>query len=71
MEIILNEKEYAERCLREHTLGDNPWVSAQILSKYYYEVLGYRQSRIIKALTEFVSEVYPRYANDKACFRAV
>ena len=66
MEIILNEKEYAERCLREHTLGDNPWVSAQILSKYYYEVLGYRQSRIIKALTEFVSEVYPRYANDKA-----
>jgi len=66
MKIILNEKEYAENCLREHTLGDNPWASAQILSKYYYDVLGYRQARIIKALTGFISESYPRYANDKA-----
>lgn len=61
MKIILNEKEYAERCLREKTLGDNAWHTAQILAKYYYHELGYRKVRIQKALTEFISQNYPTY----------
>ena len=65
MEIILNEKEYAERCLREHTMGENAWTSAQILAKYYYST-GLRKARIIRAMTEFISEVYPPYKQDKA-----
>ena len=61
MRIILNEKEYAEQCLREKTLGDNAWQTAQILAKYYYHILGYRKVRIQKALTEFISQNYPLY----------
>lgn len=61
MKIILNEKEYAEQCLREKTLGDNAWQTAQILAKYYYHELGYRKVRIQKALTEFISQNYPPY----------
>lgn len=61
MKIILNEKEYAEQCLRDRTLGDNAWQTAQILAKYYYHELGYRKVRIQKALTEFISQNYPPY----------
>lgn len=61
MKIILNEKVYAERCLKEKTLGDNAWQTAQILAKYYYHELGFRKVRIQKALTEFISQNYPLY----------
>lgn len=61
MRIILNEKEYAERCLREKTVGDNAWQTAQILAKYYYYELGYRKARIQKTLNEFLLENYSSY----------
>lgn len=64
MDIILNEKEYAERCLREHSVGENAWTTAQILAKYYYSN-GLRRTRIIKALTDFISDAYPPYQRDK------
>ena len=54
MQIILNEKEYAERCIQEGSIGENTWQTAQILSKYYYHELGFRKARIQKALTEFL-----------------
>lgn len=65
MKIILNEKEYAERCLREKSLGDNAWQTAQILAKYYYHELGYRKAKIRKALHEFLRDNYPLYRKGK------
>ena len=65
MKIILNEKEYAERCLREKSLGDNAWQTAQILAKYYYHELGYRKAKIRKALYEFLRDNYPLYRKGK------
>lgn len=61
MNIILNEKEYAEKCLRDKTIGDNAWQTAQILAKYYYHELGYRKARIQKALNDFLLENYSLY----------
>ena len=65
MKIILNEKEYAEKCLREKTVGDNAWQTAQILAKYYYHELGYRKARIQKALNEFLLENYSLYRKSR------
>ena len=61
MNIILNEKEYAEKCLRDKTVGDNAWQTAQILAKYYYHERGFRKARIQKALNEFLMENYSLY----------
>lgn len=60
--IILNEKEYAEQCLKAKTIGDKPFFTLSILAKYYYHSHGYRKKKIIDLLTSFISECYPRYS---------
>lgn len=59
--IILNEKEYALKCLEKGDIGDNPYFTLSILAKYYYHSLGYRRKKIAKLLLEFISKHYPRY----------
>lgn len=34
--IVLNEKEYAEECLKNKTIDDKPFYTLSILAKYYY-----------------------------------
>ena len=60
MELILNEKRYAEKCIRDRTMGNNSWSTAQILAKYFYSI-GHRRKQIEKDLTEFVSQNDPQY----------
>jgi len=66
--IILNEKEYAEECLQQRTLNDNPYYTLTILARYYYQYFGYRKKKIAELLTEFISQYYPRYEGNKAAW---
>lgn len=54
--IILNEKQYARRCLEENSLGDNTYITLSIIAKYYYFDCGYKKKKIKELLTEFLSE---------------
>lgn len=65
--IILNEKEYAEHCIREKEIDmKKPYKTLYILGKYYYHVCGYRKRKIEKTLMEFVEQTYPRYEYSKS-----
>lgn len=59
--IIANEKEYAERCLKNGIVGEKPRFTLQILAKYYFHHLGYRNKKIANLLTEHLDKYYPRY----------
>lgn len=59
--IILNEKEYAENCLRNGIIDIKPYFTLSILAKYYYHELGYRKKKISNLLTDYLSKYYPRY----------
>lgn len=63
--IILNEKEYAEECLKNKFIGDKPFYTLSVLGKYYYHCLGYRKKKIVELLTEFISSTYPMYECNK------
>lgn len=64
--IILNEKEYAEECIRNKYVGDKPFHTLSILAKYYYHSLGYKKARIIELLTEFMAKYYAAYNFNRA-----
>lgn len=59
--IILNEREYAEDCLKNGLVDSKPFNTLSILAKYYYHICGYRKKKITTLLLEFLSKHYPRY----------
>lgn len=59
--IVLNEKEYAEECIRNDTITDKPFYVLSTLAKYYYHIHGFRKKKIMALLTEFMEKNYPRY----------
>lgn len=59
--IILNEKEYAENCLRNGLMDSKPFNTLSILAKYYYHCFGYRKKKITALLLDYLSKYYPRY----------
>lgn len=60
--IILNEKEYAEKCINNSDIGDNPYFTISILARYYSNVCGYKPKKIFEILTSFIKSTYPRYS---------
>lgn len=54
--IILNEKEYAEKCIRSATFSKNPYKDLCLIANYYYHNCGYRNKKILSLLTEFMQE---------------
>jgi hypothetical protein len=64
--IILNEKDYAEKCLKEKIISDKPFFTLSILAKYYYHCFGYRKKKITELLTEFIQITYPLYEVNKS-----
>lgn len=64
--IILNEKDYAEKCLKEKVISDKPFFTLSILAKYYYHCFGYRKKKITELLTEFIQITYPLYEINKS-----
>ena len=63
--IILNERVYAEECLKNGTFIDKPFTTLSILAKYYYHVCGYRRTKIYKLLVKFMKDNYQIYSCNK------
>lgn len=61
--IILNEKEFAMRCLQDGLCGERPYQVAMVLAKYYALECGYKPRQILNALKEFFDQYYPDYHN--------
>ena len=63
--IILNEKEYAEECIKNGVINKKPLFTIHLLAKYYWQVQGYRKKQIIEALTSYLDTHYPSYVYDR------
>ena len=63
--IILNEKEYAEECLKNETIDKKPFITLSILAKYYYHHLGYRKKKITESLTYYMEKCCESYSINK------
>lgn len=63
--IVLNEKEYAEECLKNKSISEKPFFTLSILAKYYYHVKNYRKKKITSLLIDFMEKYYPRYDCNK------
>lgn len=61
MKIVLNEKEYAEECLKNNDIGNSPYFTLSILAKYYYHHYGYRKKKITDLLISFLQKNYSKY----------
>lgn len=59
--IILDEKKYAEKCLKNGLMDLKPYYVLCLLAKYYYHHLGYRKKKITSLLLDYLSKYYPRY----------
>ena len=66
MQIILNELEYAEQCLKSNNNAQNPYFTISLLAKYYYHHMGYRKKRITELLTEFMKTRSTVYSVSKS-----
>ena len=64
--IILNEKEYAEDCLKYGLPKVKPMAALFTIAKYYYHHKGYKRERIESALHEFVSKHIFEYSQDRS-----
>ena len=63
--IILNEKEYAEECLKSGIVNGKPLHTINILAKYYHHIMGYRKKQIADLLLAFLEKHYPCYVYTK------
>ena len=63
--IVLNEKEYAEECLKKKSVDNKPYFTLLTIAKYYHTCLGYKRKKIIELLTDFLSACYPKYECNK------
>lgn len=66
--IVLNEKEYAENCLKNGKLSNKPFFDLSIIAKYYYSI-GYKKKKIETLLNDFMRENYDRYEFDEISWR--
>lgn len=64
--IILNEKEYAEECLKNKTINNKPFITLSVLAKYYYHYYGYRKKKITELLADYMDKYYPHYSSNKS-----
>lgn len=67
--VILNECEYAEKCLRDGVIDTKPFNTLSILAKYYYHHCGFKKKKIVCLLLEFLKKYYPRYELDELSWR--
>ncbi|MCD8291184.1 MAG: hypothetical protein LUC91_06755 [Prevotella sp.] len=56
----MNERDYAEQCIKDGNMGDKPYNTLMILAKYYYSI-GLKNKKISENLKEFLEENYPKY----------
>lgn len=58
---VLNEKVYAEMCLREGIVDKNPYQAISILAKYFYHCCKFKPKKICELLLDYLKEYYPKY----------
>lgn len=63
--IILNEKAYAEDCLKNRIVDNKPFITLSILAKYYYHCFGHRKKKITELLIDYMEKSYPYYSSNK------
>ncbi len=63
--IILDEKQYARRCLEENSLGENTYITLSIIAKYYYFDCGYKKKKIKELLKEFLTTNYIAFPKEE------
>ena len=61
MNIILNEKKYAELCLTTGRIFEKPYYTLKILASYFYYELGYNNRRIQIELLDFLERSSKKY----------
>lgn len=54
--IILNEREFAEECIRNKKMPDKPYRVLSIIAKYYYQVHGYKGKQLAAQLIQFFKD---------------
>lgn len=60
--IILNEKQYAQKCIADNDIGEKPYRTLSIMAKYYYFSCGYKKKQIRDLLTDFIKINYIEYS---------
>ena len=60
--VILNEKQYAQKCIADNDIGEKPYRTLSILAKYYYFSCGYKNKQIRDLLTDFLKRNYIEYS---------
>lgn len=60
--IIVNEVEFAERCLKEGLCGEKPYKVASILARYYYHEKKLKPKQVKTKLSEFLEKYDDTYA---------
>lgn len=64
--VILNEKEYAEECIKTGELSKQLYRDMCLIANYYYHNCNYRNKKILLLLTEFMQDNSSEYyANPK------
>lgn len=61
MNIVLNEKKYAEHCLTTGRIFEKPHYTLKILASYFYHELGYNNRRIEIELLDFLERSSKKY----------
>lgn len=64
-EFILNEKEYCENLLKSNEETKHPGHDLVLLAQYYYQIVGYRKSKITKLLLQWLANHYPPFQHKK------
>lgn len=60
MNIVLNEREWAENAITGRQLGKAPAETLSRVARYYYHVEGYKKAEVRKKLEEFMLQCDPR-----------
>lgn len=58
--IILNERAYAEDCLRNNKMDTKPFQTLSIIANYFYHVKNYSKDEMFIALVEYYSLANPK-----------
>lgn len=64
MNIVLNEKKYAEECLKNGIMTLKPQETLSILAKFLFS-MGHKKKQITEILLKFLDNYYPRYLASK------
>ena len=64
--VILNEIEYAEKCLNTNTMDAPTFQTLAILAKYYYHHKGIKPKQIRENLKDFLAKSWLEYAGDSS-----